>query len=181
MSGSMMDHHAFPNDDEEIVGDAEEADIYPKPSAPLAVARQLYSSYVDPKHVRTLIFWRGNWMRWNITDWSEIDTAELRSNIYTELEHARYDAGEEFRDWDPDRRKVANVMEAMEAVGFVDSSLDPPSWIDVHSADGIAAQQLISCRNGLLNLATRQLIDHTPALLNVVAVPFDYEPDACRR
>jgi putative DNA primase/helicase len=37
---------------------------------------------------------------------------------------------------------------------------------------------MISCENGFLNLATREIHDHSPALFNVVSVPFAYDEDA---
>ena len=36
----------------------------------------------------------------------------------------------------------------------------------------------MACRNGLLDVSTRKLHDHTPAYFNEVAVPFDYTEDA---
>jgi putative DNA primase/helicase len=47
----------------------------------------------------------------------------------------------------------------------------------VHSANTPAAQ-MISCQNGLLDLSTRTLNNHTPVFFNVVSVPFDYQQDA---
>jgi putative DNA primase/helicase len=40
------------------------------------------------------------------------------------------------------------------------------------------AARMISCENGLLELTERTLCDHTPALFNVVSVPFAYDHDA---
>ena len=83
----------------------------------------------------------------------------------------------ERRPWNPDKHKVANVIEAMAAIGHLSADVDPPSWIDPHSAAETAAGQVISCKNGLLNLSTRTIHNHTPALFNAVSVPFDYQPD----
>ncbi|MGD1237284.1 DNA primase family protein [Mycobacterium seoulense] len=164
---------------------------FPPPSAPFAVAQQLYDQYRADKvligngrrkdRVRTLLAWRGGWMQWHGTHWAEIDAAHLRSSIYEILHNAVYEHvtkdGSEIKPWNPDKHKIANVLEAMAAVGHLSTDIDPPSWI-VHSPTEIPAAQVISCTNGVLDVSTRRLTEHTPALFNVVSVPFDYEQHA---
>ena len=155
--------------------------VYPAPSAPFAVADQLYADYRTDADMRTLVAWRGGWMRWRTTHWSEIDTAELRSHIYEMLhkvvyEHVTKD-GTELKPWNPDKRKVANVLEAMAAIGHLKTDIDSPAWIDLHSAAETSAMQMISCKNGLLDVSSRTIHDHTPALFNIVSVPFAYQQD----
>jgi putative DNA primase/helicase len=161
--------------------------LYPPPSAPLDAARKLYSGYrIGGNGLRTLLAWRGGFMHWETTHWSELDTAELRSGIYDALGEVDYkhpirEKGEivdyEIRPWSPDKHKVANIIEAMAAVGHLSAAIDPPSWIGLHSAHA-EAPQMISCQNGLVDLSTRTIDDHTPAFFNVVSVPFDYQQDA---
>jgi putative DNA primase/helicase len=155
--------------------------VFPPPSDPMRVARQLYSK-CRTGDLRTLLHWRGGWMRWHTTHWTEAHTAELRSRVYSVLEHADYwrpikEKGVvvdyERTPWEPNKRKVSDVMEAMAAIGYLPTEIDPPVWI-AHSAD---AREVISCTNGLLDLSTRTLDEHTPGLFNVVSVPFDYQSD----
>lgn len=158
--------------------------MFPPPSAPLDVARQLYEDFTR-QGLQTLLHWRGEFMRWHGSNWSEFDAAELRSHVYHVLGDAEYEheitvkgvTATEDRPWRPDKRKVANVVEALAAVGHLPSHNDPPSWIAAHSAAETSAAQMISCRNGLLDLSRRVLVGHTPALFNLVSVPFDYQPD----
>jgi putative DNA primase/helicase len=164
--------------------DLESRPLYPPPNAPLDVARKLFSDY-QHKGKRTLLSWRGGWMRWRGSHWAEIDASELRSDIYDILGNVAYEIelkvkGEtviERRPWNPDKRKVAHVMEAMAAIGHISSEVDPPWWIGIHSAAETSAGQMISCLNGLLAIRTRTLTDHSPALFNLVSVPFDYVDD----
>ena len=159
--------------------------MFPPPAAPLPVARKLFKEFRIPTG-KTLVAWRGTWMKWRTTHWEEIGADELRAHIYRVLGNAEYEAEVkvggvitvEIRNWNPDKRKVANVIEAMQAVGHTNSNTDTPAWIGPHNADGIAATEVISCTNGLLDLSTRTLLPHTPALFNEVAVPFDYAPAA---
>lgn len=157
--------------------------IWPSPSAPLEVARKLYRDFRTPENIRTLVSWRGGWMEWKTTQWAELDTAQLRSQAYDKLGEVDYNhpirekgviVDYEIRPWSPDKHKIANVMEAMQAVGHVSADIDPPSWI-AHSAAKTTASQVISCTNGLLDLTNRTLIEHTPAFFNMVAVPFAYQ------
>ena len=156
--------------------------IYPSPRAPYAVAKQLYQSCRDADGVRNLLAYRSDWQLWRTMHWSELDAAEVRARIYCALEHAYYiqvvKGVPEMRPWDPTSHKVRNVLEAMAAIGHLSSEIDAPAWIEtVHSAKSSAAQ-MVSCQNGLLDLGSRTLHDHTPTLFNFVSVPFDYDPDA---
>jgi putative DNA primase/helicase len=152
----------------------------PPPSAPLAVAGRIDRLF-RADGPRTLLAWRGGFMRWDKTHWSELDPAQLRSHMYRSLSKATYvhvtANGAETKPWSPDRRKVANVMEALGALAHFSADIDPPSWVTYSAAD-TAAAQMISCTNGLLDLSERKLVAHTPALFNLVSVPFDYDPGA---
>ena len=171
---------------------------FPPPSKPYAVALQLFRDYLTDESLSKLAAWRGGWMAWRRTHWDEVDTASLRQTIYAALSRAFYwhetKDGIEQRDWNPDRHKVSNVLEALAAVVHLPSDIDPPAWINEHGERGPTAiapapadtfrtpdddaSQVVSRRNGLLDLSTRTLRDHTPALFNFVSVPFDYDPDA---
>ena len=166
--------------------DKPEREIFPAPTAPYDVAKKFYATHRRTDG-RALVWWRANWMRWNETHWHEIDAAELRSDIYDILDAVDYKkpikekgviVGWERLPLDPNRHKVADVMDSIAAIGHLPSQIDPPSWIEVHGAYDSVAAQVISCTNGLLDLSTRQLGDHTPALFNVVSVPFDYDAKA---
>jgi putative DNA primase/helicase len=152
----------------------------PAPSAPMDVARGIYRLFRTDDGP-SLLSWRGGWMRWDTTHWSELDLAQLRSHVYRSMGKANYEHvtsnGVETKRWNPDRRKVANVIDALDARAHFSFDIDPPSWI----ADTVVktdATQIISCANGLLDLPRRTLIGHTPSLFNLVSVPFDYDPEA---
>ncbi|MCV7176763.1 DNA primase family protein [Mycolicibacterium sphagni] len=159
--------------------------VYPSPDAPLDVARKLYKVFRTDVG-RTLVCHRGDWMRWNGQQWSEWDADHLRSTVYKQLGDVDYDRpirkGGEIVDyertrWNPNRNKVANVLEALAAVAHLRADIDAPAWIGDHDCDA-RPNQMIACTNGLLSLADRQLHPHTPAFYNHVSVPFAYQPDA---
>ena len=76
------------DEDGNAVPPLDERPLFPPPTAPLDVARRLYSEHRE-HCARTLLCWRGGLMRWHVTHWSEMDAAELRSRIYEVLGHSR--------------------------------------------------------------------------------------------
>ena len=151
----------------------------PPPSNPMAVARVLLPSWTDDEQRPTLLHWRGQWMLWEGTHWRELDAAEVRAVAYKELEHAQYEAetprgGTEVKDWAPNKKKIADLMEAMAAIRLLPPSVDAPAWTDGRPQDG----PVVACTNGLLDVSTRTLRPLTPEYFNLVSVPFDYDPDA---
>lgn len=151
--------------------------VYPPPAAPLDVARQFYRRYLDVNGLRTLVAWRGGFMNWQSTHWTEADVAAMRSTLYAVLGQARFEAPDgEMKPWNPNKAKVANVLEALEAVAHLATDTKNPAWIGGEHDNGEVT--MISCQNGLLDVVTRQLIPHTPSLFNSVAVPFSANVDA---
>lgn len=122
-------------------------------------------------------------MRWNGTCWREMDDAQVRKGMYERLEHAVYQApgkdGEtEERDWSPTKPKISNLLDAMSAITLLPTETDAPAWIDEQGATGQDYGPMVACENGLLRIADRALLPHTPEFFNHVSVPFPYDPDA---
>lgn len=167
------------------LGAVPERPLYPSPDAPLEVARKLYKKFTLPTG-RTLVSHRGDWQRWNGQQWSTEDAAHLRSTIYSRLGEVDYErpirekgitVDYERTPWNPNRNKVANVLEALAAVAHLSADVDAPAWIGDHDTASPPGE-VIACTNGLLSLADRQLHPHTPAFYNTVSVPFAYQADA---
>lgn len=151
--------------------------LWPAPSNPMAVARELIGDYQTEAGTLTLRRWRGTWMRWRDTRWAEVEDISIRKWVYNRLEHARYTAADgSAKDWAPNKVKVANILDALTAITHLAEDVDTPSWT---GRDRPApADEIVACTNGLLHVGTRQLIEHTPAYFSTVSVPFAYDPDA---
>lgn len=159
---------------------------YPPPQAPYKVAQKLYSDRA--LGMSNLLAYRGRWLLWRTTHWTEIDAAELRQVAYAALTKVWYwhvtTTTTEQKWWSPDKHKMANVLEALQAVCHLTGDVDPPAWINTTTRSALSASpdssaaQTISCRNGLLDLRSRTLSKHSPTLFNLVSVPLDYDPDA---
>ena len=147
----------------------------PPPDNPMAVARVLLPEW-DYEGLSTLRNWRGQWMRWEGAHWSEVDDAALRADLYPRVEHATFTVinkeGETKEvPWAPNRRKIADLLEAVAAVTHLPSSVDAPAWIAGQGPDVVVA-----CRNGVLDVSTRKLSAPTPGFFNLVSSPLNYDP-----
>jgi putative DNA primase/helicase len=104
----------------------------------------------------------------------------MRAALYPRVEHATYTytdqrGQEQNADWAPTSAKIANLMEAIAAITHLPADVEPPSWLAAPEQDD-ARTAVIACRNGLLNLETRELLPLTPMYFNRISVPFDYDP-----
>jgi putative DNA primase/helicase len=155
--------------------------LWPPPVAPLAVARRLLGDRYRTEGHLTLRRWRGGWMQWDGPHWTEIEDAEVRSWAYGELSDRQYKhvtakGDKEIRPWNPNRRRVSDVLDALAASTHLGENIDPPAWL---GGDGVVpASEIVACTNGLLHVGTRKRLELTPAYYNRVSVPFAYDPSA---
>jgi hypothetical protein len=154
------------------------SDAWPAPTDPLAVARHLVkvAGLRDDGGVLTTRWWRGGFYAWTGTHWNAAADPAVRARLYRLLEHARHwrtnkDGTPELVAWAPTRRKVGDVLEALQAVVYLDEWTEPPAWVD-----GDGSGRLLALRNGLLHLPTRRLQAHSPRLFNLLSLPYDYDP-----
>jgi putative DNA primase/helicase len=120
-------------------------------------------------------------MRWDQTCWIEDEDRAIRAWLYETLDDVEYlhidpkTKVEEIRPWRPNRRKIADVVDALAASIHLSASIDPPVWLD---QSPVPAGEVVACTNGLLHVGTRKLQQLTPLYFNRVAVPFDWDPAA---
>jgi putative DNA primase/helicase len=98
------------------------------------------------------------------------------------LEEAQYEKEVkgvvELLPFEPTKYKIANVLEALKAVGHVAEGVQPPVWLTGDQTTPINAGEIVPLKNGILNLATRELRQHTPELFEHHVLPFDYDAKA---
>ncbi|MFI0144379.1 phage/plasmid primase, P4 family [Streptomyces globisporus] len=153
----------------------DESGKLPDPGNPMAVARALMPAW-ERDGLPTLRHWRGEWMNWSGAHWSELDEGGMRADLYPRVEHAYFETVNSEGEvkqvaWAPTRRKIADLMEAVQAVAHLPSSTDAPSWIG-----RTGPRTVVACRNGVLDVKTRKLLPSTPAFFNIVSSPLDYDP-----
>jgi putative DNA primase/helicase len=156
----------------------EEADlIVPAPTEPVAVARRFVEDrYHDERGCR-LIHHHGLFYAWTGTHWPEGEGRAVRSDLYRWLEDAMYrkDNGAGLVPFQPTKGKVANALEALEAITHISEHLGPPTWI---GAAPWPAEDTVALQNGLLRLSARELHPHTPAFFNEHVLPFAFDLSA---
>lgn len=149
--------------------------IVPPPSNPLGVAREfVIANYHDDRTPR-IVHHRGLFYEWATTHWVEAERRAVRAHLYRWLGEAVYEKHESFVPFDPTRTKVANVLEALEAEVHLPDRVEGPAWIDDPE---LPAGDIVSVKNGLLELSTRSLHPHSPLFYNSYCLPFSFDPEA---
>jgi CHC2 zinc finger/D5 N terminal like len=148
--------------------------LLPPPSRPMAVAR-IFARECLHGGVLTLRYWRGGWWMWRKTHWAEVDDGAVRSILYRYTENALYLEGIAPRPWAPNKRKIGDLIDALTGICLLPNEIDQPSWLSDEAAiDGT----IVSVKNGLLDVRSRCLVQHTPSYFNQTSVPFEYDPKA---
>jgi putative DNA primase/helicase len=149
--------------------------------APLQIAEALIHKHYLHKQHRTLQYCSDSFWRWNGVKYVELDEDEIRQIIYTFLSDAKeLNSSGHLENFNPTKHKVDQVADALRAICYLKHH--PASgalWLD--DRDVPDPKYLISFRNGLLSLEdwlkdpTTPLIPHTPVLLNVNSLNFDFD------
>jgi putative DNA primase/helicase len=141
----------------------------------MAVARVAVTMWARDD-VLALRWWRSGWMVWQPSgQWVEVERWAISSRLYETLEHAFYADAKDVKPWNPNRKKVGDLLDALGAITFLSETVDPPAWLD--GTAGPPPGEVVAVTNGLLHVTSRELYDHDPRFFTRVAVPFDYQPD----
>ena len=102
------------------------------PGAPLVSAREFLRRNFTVANLRTLHHQNAMFYRWDRTHYVEAAFEEVRSGLYRFLDEAVRPTGKEGETapFAPNKSKVANVIEALAAVGQLPNAARPPSWLD---------------------------------------------------
>ena len=146
------------------------------PSDPLRSARRFIARYYTQDSFTTLHYYRDSFYTYTGTHYRETANQEIRSRLYEFLEQAkRRNEDKGLVPFEPNQRKVSNVMDALKAETFLRSEIELPVWL---KDSNIPADEILACKNGLLHLPTQKLIEHTPAFFGYESLPFEYDPEA---
>lgn len=139
----------------------------------------------------TLRYWRDGFWRWNGTHYRQLSNHQIRAEIVAcvkeEFDRLNLEAIEDGRDEDRTARKVtkalvANVMQALAGISFLDDALEQPAWLDEREAD---PSEMVPVANGILNLSRllgghvdSAVYPHTPHWFSQVCLPYEFDLDA---
>lgn len=151
-----------------------------RPSAPLPSARE----YRRRRHVfdgtYTLHHQNGTFYAWAQTHYLELKDEEIKASLYAFLDTAEQPGKKEGETipFNPNKSKVANVIEALAAEAQLSVGKKAPCWLDENEHPD--ANDLVTCTNGLLSLPTRRLLPHSPLFFSLNALEFPYDPAAAQ-
>jgi putative DNA primase/helicase len=143
----------------------------------MAVARQTVADLYTSADGVVVAAWRGDVYRWTGTHWSMVEARDVRAELYDYLEYAEFAGRRGQEPWEPTRRRIDDVLDALKAIVIVASDVEPPVWIG-DAPTPYPAAELVAMRNGLLHLPTRTLVPHTPRFFARHALAFDFRADA---
>ena len=122
---------------------------------------------------RPLCYWSGLWFAWSGTHYKRITVEDFRDYLNDLLGHASYigASGNALR-WKPNTKKLNDVIDAARGLVKLPDGTGAAMWIDGRN------ELVIPCANGLLRLADRTLLPHTPEYFDIMVLPYEYDPTA---
>jgi putative DNA primase/helicase len=146
----------------------------PVPAAEAFVARH----HTADDGFALLRHYRGAFYTWTGTHWAEHLEEVLEQDLYRFLNGClAQKAGGDIVPYNPTKHKVAEVVHALRRGVLIPAKWETPFWLgekDYKPAGG----ELVACRNGILNLETRELTAHTPRFFTTNCIPLDFDPHA---
>lgn len=145
--------------------------LWPAPDHPYQCAKRVVAeAKCDGRPLR---YWNGTWFSWCGTHYRSTSVEGLRDELYGMLADAEYVGakGDNLR-WKPTPKKLNDVIDAARGLVALPAGIGASSWIDGH------IEPVIACANGLVRVADRELMPHTPDFFNTFALGFDFEIDA---
>jgi len=144
----------------------------------LGMARLMKNDvFRDAQRRRVAVRANGSWYVFNGRCYDELSSDEKINN-----EAWRFLAKLTCRDAEgglsplfPTKALVSGVVDALRSVLETDIDL-PPSWLPGN--DGPDPSRLLVMANGILDIETGELLEHTPRLFAVNALPYDYDQTA---
>jgi putative DNA primase/helicase len=155
------------------------------PDAPLLIVDALIKEqFLWKNQHRTLHYCSDMFWRWNGMKYIELTEGAMRNRIYEFLRDAKELSDEGgLENFNPTKFKVDQIVDALRAVCHHDHHPSSGAiWLD--GREGPDPQYLISFQNGLLNVEDWlenpqvSLMPHTPLLMNVNSLTFDFDPKA---
>ena len=156
------------------------------PADPMPTARL----YVDKFHlvdkVRALQHQGGVFFEYQpgSNAYAEIDEAAIRSRLYKYLEPATCWSEpkgkaevQKLVPFKPNKSKVENALDALRGICNLPSAMAAPCWIDAPDAD-LNPLDIMACRNGLLHIPTRKLLEPTARFFTLNGIQFAFDRKA---
>jgi putative DNA primase/helicase len=145
--------------------------------APLVAAEEYVKRHRSQGDVPLLRAYRGAFYLWVGTHYREHPDEKVEADLYAFLGEALAIARNgNIGPYNPTKNKVGEVRHALRRGLQIDRECEMPCWLG-EQADR-SAENLVACRNGILNLETRELLSRDPHFFTTNCLPLDYDPNA---
>lgn len=146
------------------------------PGEPVPNVRRFLESQFAHIERRLLVHQGGQFYSWDGKCWPSVDDEALRAKLYRYFDRAYCldDKGKQ-KPFAPTMRKVADLLDALRSIAYVDKAQPSPSWF---GASVRPADEMIACKNGIIHWPTREIHPHTPRFYIHHSVPFAFDARA---
>ena len=146
------------------------------PGEPTVIADKfLKTRYMDGP-TRTLVEQFENFYQYTGTHYKEILLSAVRANLYEFLENAKKRSGNCLAPFNPVMGNVTEIMDAVKAKTHISNPANGDFWID--GREEPAPDKILTVRNGLLNMASGELLPHDAAFFSLNTLTYDYDSGA---
>lgn len=148
--------------------------------APLIAAEKFAEQCWSQGDIFLLRAWRGAFYIWTGTHYREYPDEKVERDLYEFLSKAVVQSHSgAVAPYNPTKGKIEQVAHALRRGVQIDRDREVPCWLD-SERHSLPADNLISVRNGILDLETRELLPHDPHFFTTSSIPLDYDPAAPR-
>ena len=159
----------------DLVGQPQFAPSY---ADPMEVARYIQDEWVGDDGVSGLMYTDEVTWYHNGVLWKPLSDGQLRGRLYRRMdsEYMLKLDGEEWKPvrWAPTSGKIGNLMDTVRAIN---SKPEVPDW-DTWLEPPVYASRHLSMENGIFDLETHEVREHTPRYFNTWSLPYSYDPSA---
>ena len=140
--------------------------------------RKFISLHYRQSNCDTIHHHKGGFFVYGGIHYREARDGEIRSYLYSFLDKAlQIDRQGNIFPFQPNTKKVSEVLGALKAMTFLSSDIEAPVWLE-NINDVLPAHEFLACKNGLLHLPTQILLEHTPTFFGYGALDFEHDPEA---
>jgi putative DNA primase/helicase len=148
-----------------------------EPSKPMEIAKRIVEDLYSVAGTRILHRLTGVFYHWNSTHYPEASDDTVRAEIYWYLDKAKKKTVKgNIVPFNPTQADVNKVIDALKAVVHLPDDTTAPTWLD--KRENPPASDILVCRNGLLNILSRELLPHNPDFFSHNSLSFSFDAKA---
>jgi putative DNA primase/helicase len=146
------------------------------PKNPMSMANALLNAKFLTDGGTTLVRYRGSWYEHNGQCFVENEDSNIRAMVWHFLDRAlKHGPRSTLVPMKPSKGLVDSTIDALKAAANL-GACEMPSWRRGYT--GPRAKDLVSLKNGLLHIPSRELIPHTPGFFTLNALPYEWDETA---